>query len=58
MARWIVTIVIAVLIVGVLGSLIDPMLDFPGISPLVCSLHHGLWYGGGLLGPPGCYPLP
>jgi hypothetical protein len=48
----------ALLVFGVLGSVGDDRLDFPLVSPLVCSVRGGDWYGGGLLGAPGCYPMP
>lgn len=58
MGRWVAWLLAALLAFGVLGSLGDDRLDFPLISPLVCSVHGGLWYDGGLLGAPGCYPQP
>ena len=37
----------------------DPHLDFPVISQTVCSIKGDTWYGGGILGAPGCYtPSP
>lgn len=56
--RVIFWVLAGLLALGVLGSVIDSRLDFPVVSPLVCSLHGGYWYDGGLLGAPGCYPPP
>ena len=56
--RWFGWLVVGLLVFGVLGSLGDERLDFPLVSPLVCSVRGGAWYGGGLLGAPGCYPQP
>lgn len=36
-------------------SFYDPNLNFPVVSQVVCSLKGATWYGGGILGAPGCY---
>lgn len=48
-------IVIAGLIIGALASVVDPRINFPVVSQVVCSLKGDTWYDGGLLGAPGCY---
>jgi hypothetical protein len=47
--------VLAVLVFLGMIAATNPRTDIPLISPLVCSLKGDTWYGGGLLGPPGCY---
>lgn len=40
-------------------SFFDANLNFPVISQTVCSIKGDTWYGGGILGAPGCYaPSP
>lgn len=41
------------------ASLQNPHLNFPVVSQIACSVKGDTWYGGGILGPPGCYaPSP
>jgi len=52
-------ILLLLLILAAAMSFYDPHLNFPVISQVVCSLKGDTWYGGGLLGSPGCYlPSP
>ena len=53
--RVLVAIVLAVVFLGGAMSFLDPHLNFPLVSQTVCSLKGDTWYGGGLLGSPGCY---
>jgi hypothetical protein len=48
-------IILAILIILSVFAVADPRADIPVISPIVCSLKGGAWYGGGILAPPGCY---
>ena len=48
-------ILLVLLLVGGLVSLFNPYVNFPVVSQVVCSLKGDTWYGGGILGSPGCY---
>jgi hypothetical protein len=48
-------VVAAILVILGLMAFSDPNLNIPVISPLACSVKGDTWYGGGILGPPGCY---
>lgn len=52
---WLVAafVVLVLLLAGI--SLYNPRVNVPLISPVVCSLKGDTWYGGGILGPSGCY---
>lgn len=41
--------------IGFAASIADPHLNLPVISQVACAVKGGDWYGGGLLGLPGCY---
>jgi hypothetical protein len=43
------------LLLAVAMAWFDPHLNFPVVSQVACSLKGDTWYGGGLLGMPGCY---
>lgn len=51
-------IVLVVMLAVVGAAFVDPYLNIPVISPFACSVKHDYWYGGGLLGPAGCYANP
>ncbi len=52
-------IVLAGLFLATVASWGDPNLNFPVISQTVCSIKGDTWYGGGIMGAPGCYaPSP
>jgi hypothetical protein len=52
-------IIASIVFLGAAMSFSDPHLNFPLISQVVCSLKGDTWYGGGILGAPGCYtPVP
>lgn len=53
--RWVAVVLVLVLAYAVIGSAMDPYMNFPLVSQAVCSLKGDIWYGGGLLGLPGCY---
>jgi hypothetical protein len=54
-AGWIIFILLILLLLAAMMSFTDPNLNFPVISQVVCSLKGATWYGGGILGAPGCY---
>jgi len=52
------TLLIILLSIAFLGSAMsffNPNLNFPVVSQVACSLKGDTWYGGGILGQPGCY---
>lgn len=54
-----VFLLLCLLFLGAVMSYANPHLNFPVVSQLVCSVKGDSWYGGGILGPPGCYaPTP
>lgn len=53
---WILgTVLVALIILLTVAAFIDPSVNLPVISQVVCSLKGDTWYGGGILGQPGCY---
>jgi hypothetical protein len=54
-----VRVVLIVLAAGIFlaffASAADPHLNFPVVSQVACSVKGDVWYGGGILGAPGCY---
>lgn len=53
---WVIGIIlVSLVLLGAVVSFYDPYLNFPVVSQVVCSLKGDTWYGGGLLGSPGCY---
>jgi hypothetical protein len=56
---FLITVLLGGIMMAVLASFSDPHLNFPVISQVVCSVKGDTWYGGGILGEPGCYtPSP
>lgn len=51
-------ILVSLVSLGTATSFFDPHLNFPVVSQVVCSLKGDTWYGGGILGEPGCYAPP
>lgn len=52
-------ILLGVLFLGFAASYENPHLNFPVVSQVACSVKGDTWYGGGILGAPGCYlPSP
>jgi hypothetical protein len=52
-------ILLGALFLGFWASLSNPHLNLPVVSQVACSVKGDTWYGGGILGAPGCYsPQP
>jgi hypothetical protein len=54
-ASWLLALLGALVVLLALISLYNPHVNVPLVSPVVCSLKGDTWYGGGILGAPGCY---
>lgn len=55
----VVTMLLGGVMLAAFASFTDPHLNFPVVSQVVCSARGDTWYGGGILGAPGCYaPSP
>lgn len=59
MREWLIALAVALVLglgfIGFAASMADPHLNLPLLSQVACGVRGGDWYGGGLLGLPGCY---
>lgn len=53
--RFLMVMLLILIVLGFIAAMISPHVNLPVISQVACTLKGGSWYGGGLLGPPGCY---
>lgn len=51
----VMVVVLALVTVSAVMSATNARLNFPVVSQVVCSLKGDTWYGGGIMGTPGCY---